>query len=508
MPEFDHDATQPTRIEAAAFEIGVGAQPVRQPNTRLRLLLLIVATGLLACTVLLVIFALPKWIDTPPESAAVGPGLPTPASIDSVAQAPAPAEESASPEAREDTQTKLRETLDKLAMLEAMGAEKWAKSQLFGIRQRIADGEKAYREKRYVNAQNIYIETAASAAQLLSEVPKLVAELVDAGNLALEKGDSAKASAAFEQALMMDSGNAAATRGQQRATTLDQVLALVGQAEGYQRLKQNDKAMAAYREALALDPDAPGALAATRDIERGQRENAIRRAMSAGLKALEKNRFSEARKAFSRAAKLDPTRRAVKDALQQVANAESSYHIARHLAAASSAAKAEVWDEAFKKFSAALKYDERLSEALAGKRNAALRHQIDQHLNGFLAKPARLSDSKVQVEATELIARARALGSRSPRLTQQIAELEGALTVARTPVTVQLVSDNFTVVALSRVGELGQFSARELELLPGNYVALGKRDGYRDVRVEFNLTPSNAGTPITVQCQEKFAFGN
>ena len=42
----------------------------------------------------------------------------------------------------------------------------------------------------------------------------------------------------------------------------------------------------------------------------------------------------------------------------------------------------------------------------------------------------------------------------------------------------------------------------ELQLRPGNYVAIGVRTGYRDVRIEFRVAPEIDMQPIIVKCEE------
>jgi hypothetical protein len=73
---------------------------------------------------------------------------------------------------------------------------------------------------------------------------------------------------------------------------------------------------------------------------------------------------------------------------------------------------------------------------------------------------------------------------------------------AATPLTVRLVSDNATEVSIFRVGQLGKFSTRELELRPGEYVAVGSRPGFRDVRLEFRVAPEIELRPIVIKCEE------
>ena len=65
-----------------------------------------------------------------------------------------------------------------------------------------------------------------------------------------------------------------------------------------------------------------------------------------------------------------------------------------------------------------------------------------------------------------------------------------------------LRSDEETEVIVYKVKRLGRFAQQELVLRPGTYTAVGTRNGYRDVRQDFTITPGNASVPITIACTE------
>ena len=89
-----------------------------------------------------------------------------------------------------------------------------------------------------------------------------------------------------------------------------------------------------------------------------------------------------------------------------------------------------------------------------------------------------------------------------PRLEDQKNQLSRLLKRAVTPLTVRLISDNATDVVIFRVGKLGRFESREIRLRPGAYVAVGSRPGYRDVRVEFRVSPETELQAIVVRSEE------
>ena len=74
---------------------------------------------------------------------------------------------------------------------------------------------------------------------------------------------------------------------------------------------------------------------------------------------------------------------------------------------------------------------------------------------------------------------------------------------AETPIRVALASDNATDVQIYRIGKLGFFEQKDLELMPGRYTVVGTRQGYRDVRKELNLTPGSAPPTLVVRCEER-----
>jgi hypothetical protein len=67
---------------------------------------------------------------------------------------------------------------------------------------------------------------------------------------------------------------------------------------------------------------------------------------------------------------------------------------------------------------------------------------------------------------------------------------------------VSILSDALTEVTVHRVGRLGKFERKVLEVRPGRYVAVGSRAGFRDVRIEFTVAPGKPVAPIQVRCEE------
>ena len=373
---------------------------------------------------------------------------------------------------------------------------------MHALQAHVAAGEKAYREARYEDARARYAQADERIAALEARAPALAAALVERGELALAQGDSAAAAASFERALTIDPAHAAARDGRARAATLDQVLALLGQAAGNERRGDIDKALAAYREALAIDAAAPGAASAIQRIEREQRGDAFRDSLGRGLGALARRDFAAARRALARAGELDATNPELIAAQAHLERAEKAERIEQALTRGDAATRKERWAEAVTHYERALAEDDTLSTVRAALDAARARARLDAELGNVLAAPKKLVDDDAHAAASRLLARAGRIAAPGERLSAQLARLEHALALARTPVSVHLRSDGLTAVRIEGVGELGSFAAHTLSLRPGRYVARGTRDGHAAVRVEFELAPGSAATEVSVICRD------
>jgi hypothetical protein len=120
-----------------------------------------------------------------------------------------------------------------------------------------------------------------------------------------------------------------------------------------------------------------------------------------------------------------------------------------------------------------------------------------------MAHPDDLANDVYLAKAEQLLVELRQVAPQGPRLQSQIATLDRMVQNAQTTVVVTLTSDDQTEVTVYRVGRLGQFLSRTLELRPGTYTVMGARDGYKDVRHTIRIRPGQGPTQVAVQCTEK-----
>jgi tetratricopeptide (TPR) repeat protein len=306
----------------------------------------------------------------------------------------------------------------------------------------------------------------------------------------------------FTAALRMDAGNAAATIGNKRASVLDDVLKETAAGSSAEQAGDTSGAMAAYRRALALDPQTRAAREGVARLQSRASGDAFATAMSQGLSALARKDYAAARAAFESAGRIRPGAPEVADGLRQVEQAGRTRDITATLVRARAAEREERWSDALAAYREALKADAALVEGQQGADRCEPRAMLDAELQAFIDKPERLFSQEGRSGAKSMLAQAKAVPAPGPRLSGQVQRLGQLLQQAETPIRVALTSDNATDVQIYRVGKLGVFERRDLDLMPGRYTVVGTRSGYRDVRKELSLMPGAAPPALVIRCEE------
>ena len=291
-------------------------------------------------------------------------------------------------------------------------------------------------------------------------------------------------------------------RGLERSGSIVEVKRLLAEADSLERSGQATAAEAAYRKVLQLDRDTAAARAGLARVQSQASATAFAAAISAGLDGLARKDFTAAKAAFERAGRIRPGAPEVTDGLAQVERALGDRTIGAHLAAAEQAERGERWSVALAEYRKALEIDRNLLAAQQGVERAEPRAMLDGELSAYLERPERLFSAEIRSEARAAVHRAQAIAAPGPVLTRQMTAVERLVADAETPLRVALASDNLTEVTIYRVGRLGAFERKDMELLPGRYTVVGVRPGYRDVRRELTLVPGSDAPTLVIRCEE------
>lgn len=335
-----------------------------------------------------------------------------------------------------------------------------------------------------------------------SGVRRTVDEALEEGRTALVNRDFETAIAAFRRASTLEPGNTAAETGLRRSEVLAEAQRLETTAVAHERLNENEAAEGAARRALELDPKSEIARGVVYRVALAARKETYRDLVTRGLRALEDQQYQLAMDAFSAASKQQPAAPEVADGLKRARAGMRQQTLTTHLARAIEAEEAENWPVAVHEYRSVLELDPVIAIARDGFARSSQRLELTRMMNYHLNNPDRLATIEVLEEAADLTAEARTVTPRGPRFSELIARLDRLVTLLSTPVPVVLESDGLTEVVLFRVGELGTFDLHTVELRPGTYTVVGRRAGFRDVRLRFKVGPGQPPPTVSVRCTE------
>ncbi len=472
---------------------GFGLRP-GQGNRR-PTLVAVAALAALATLALFVAFGLPDYT-APPTVSAVAPPLSPPAAVPPVPDA-----------SQAEAEKLVPEMLRRVARLEGEGVRQWGGETVHGVGlpavEEIAGKATALLDRQeYREALPLLRQTIEMLDRLAETKAERLRLALAAGRTALEGLDASAALRHFEVAVALTHGDPQAASLLERARKLPQVLAAFRQGESAEGAGDLARARTAYREAASLDPQFEAVRAPLRRVEAALAAAEYRSAISEVLARLNDGNARAAETALERARRANPQGPELADLRQRVHAASQLASLERLRSQAAGLERQEKWADAVKLYDQALALDRTASFAARGREHAQYLSQLHAAIDVYLAEPARLQSADPLAHARTLLAQSVAPEDEGPILAGKRQKLTQLVTAAQAPLPVLLRSDRNTEVVVQRVGPLGSFESRRLDLPPGRYVAVGSRAGYRDVRVTFEVSSATAEQPVTIQCTE------
>ena len=457
-----------------------------------------VALAICILLALVVIFVLPSLIK-PPETIPVVIGSET---TPAQAVKESPFRDAQLAKARRESQDSLGQLLEKQKFLEKRNVQLWGESAFETALKHASEGDLLYRQRDFPGALAAYQTALNQLSDLEQRIPEELSNNLKKGDEAFTQGQAKDAKQYYELALAIDASNAEAKAGLERTASLSNVLTLIAQGNDSLEERKLEEAKDYFQQALALDSLHTDAINGNKKVANLILDRDFNSAMSRGYQALETSKFSSAAKAFRDALELRPGDNTANTGLAQANNSSAQYTARTRLNQAASLESKEKWHEARDVYNKMLAQDSSVVTAKLGQIRSSARAGLSDSIEKILAAPLRLSSTNVFKHSQQVLKDAEGIKSPGPRHKKQLSQLKQTLQLASAPVAVELQSDNTTQVTVFRVGDLGAFSQKQLSLKPGNYVAVGNRSGYRDVRVEFQVTHKGLSSPVTVICRE------
>lgn len=464
-------------------------KPADNSNSKLWLQL-----GAVVTILLLVLLVLPSMIAEPDSSQPLATTEPQ----SGVLTGNSP-QSTASGQLREDAGQALQDFLHSQVTPDLHNAGIWASDDWQLAVNTAARGDKEFGRENFAPALQAYRDAGAQLQNILLNREETLRQNLATGWQYLQANAVDEASGAFERVIAMQSDHQQAHLGLERAAVREQVLEIVVTARQAEATGSLQLAAQAYSQALQLDPLYTLAQEALEKVEVELQILAFQDSMGRALQALDRGDFAEVEKALQAAAQIRPADPAIKDTRERLSSARRQAKLGNFRHQAEQAASSEDWNAAADNYRRALAIDSQAAFARNGLARAQKKQQLHQQLDHYLADTARLFSDDPLENAGKLLAANPQTVIDEPLLSDKLAKLEQAVSLASIPVELLIISDNLTQVTIYKVGRLGSFTQKQLSLRPGKYTVTGSRQGYRDVHIVIELKPGMSDQTVTIR---------
>tara|TARA_Y200000002_G_scaffold124505_1_gene102131 strand:+ start:689 stop:2089 length:1401 start_codon:yes stop_codon:yes gene_type:complete len=408
---------------------------------------------------------------------------------------------------RKSAQLVLEELIEARDILESQSVDKWGDSKFKSALKNVSEGDELYRRGDYSESIEKYKDALDQLVSLKLRGKEIVQQTISESNKDIEKLDSEllipKVSSSVDLASLIEPDNEDIKLLKKRAKNLPQLFNQIIQSRQLIESGNFYDAKNILTEASLIDPNRRQTELSLNELQRLIKEENFTRFMSQGFSALNKNDFSLAREFFNEALITYPNRSDVKEALVQLETRQTSFQISKKIAIAESEEREENWQKALEIYESALLQDSTLIDIQAKLINIRIRAQLDKNIQNFIYNPLTLSSESNYQSAKSLLLNAERINNQGVKLKNQILKLSNIIEDSRKLFNINLLSDQKTEITIFKVGTIGLFEKYTMSLIPGEYIAQGRRSGFRDKRVEFVIEPSQTIKDITIICSEK-----
>jgi len=361
-------------------------------------------------------------------------------------------------------------------------------------------GRQLLNDGNFTGAKKIFDRGFGELNKAEQALGDFVKENLLKGAQALTKGQKDEAKKDFQAALEKSPGNEQALQGLKRAENIDRVYALLQQGEKFEAEKQYAQAAEAFQKAFALDAMSAAAQEGAARAARLEKETKFATARTAADEAVKRKDWQKAIGEFENALKVYPARSDVQAALRSAKESAHMESVQKAVAKGYAYENQHMWKEARDSYYETLQLEPEQAEAKEG------------YLRSGTVIRALLEYEKYVEAAEELANKAEfqaalrrfndAMNAKPTYLeaSDRVLQLRALLQQQSQPVEVTFKSDGRTWVSITNFKTPVQTESLTLRILPGDYEVIGRRKGFRDVKLLLQVRNGTPLPPVTVMC--------
>jgi len=360
----------------------------------------------------------------------------------------------------------------------------------------------AFAEGAFLQAKQYFDTLYTKSNTLILEWQAQTEQHIEDAKSAFENDQIPQAQLNLNKALALMPTNSEAMELQSRLDAYSEVAILLRDLQVAKIENNLPKQISLLKDIIELDPQRSELNEDLDDIKVSYNQQTLASLLSSAESALAANQLSKAQQLVNEATAIKPSSKGAQSLNNRIAQVKAQQSLRSIKASLTRTAEQDNWEEVASISSSALQnyptdaelkeFQSQAQQVISAKKSLAI----------FIARPGRLADDNIREAATKAIQSAFAPSLLSPSLQQQIEQAANMIDQYKSPVDVTVVSDGKTYIVVSGVGHVGEHREKVISLTPGNYVLQGKREGYRNKRLEFTVI-SNTPLVLTLICDEK-----
>lgn len=379
----------------------------------------------------------------------------------------------------------------------------WQPADLAAASALYDEGVALYRDEYFGDAAGKFEPAVDRLQAIQDEYDVLVDQTTETARDQLAQENFAEALAGFRQLLAWNPADAAARVGAEEAEAGQRVQDVANEATRLIEAGQPERARTLL-DGLAADIR-PRALRSAQDLLRRFDAQVEHNALiGAGHAALDRRNWVAAEAAFRNALAIDANSVAAKDGLAQVGRYSVEARLATLRETLAAQVAEESWADAVATIGVIARLDAAAPEATAQLPEVQQLDALEKRLDSALADPRRAVARTLRDATRALIETSKDRSRVGKRIHAKGMALEEQLEKWTVPVALTIHSDRNTEIHMRPGRKLGKFRSTDLEVYPGRYTLVARRQGFREKKLSLDVKPGS--TPITVElvCDERF----
>lgn len=450
-------------------------------------------------TLLLVLALVLLLLNGLPASPAPGSNAVLPAAPLSAAPAPV-----ADTQARKELQQLLTDTNNQVNQLAAdTHLAAWQSATVNTLVQNMQQAYRLYGQQLYSETGTLLQDIAQQSRTLQQNYTQAYETAYQTASTAFADNNLPAARLNNSKALAVNPLYAPALQLQQRLDVASQVQEL-WQQERVARLENNvSKQKAVLEQIRRLDPAEQQAAQRLTTLNQQAQQQSFAEVLAQAVAALDQADYATARQALARARSIDSNRPELASLQRRLDGAEKAGAAAQAEQQVQVFSEVDEWPTVKMVAENGLKLNADNPVLQQALQSANQIIQAGQRLESFLANPQRLTDANIRQRAKEAITAAQPLTAQSPRLAQQVGQLQSLLQVNAQPIAVLVKSDGRTFIRVLGVGNVGEVKEKTINLAPGTYQFEGSCEGYRTEIITVEISPAATAPAVQLQCKTR-----